>query len=112
MILFTFKAVEEKKKAPTPAVELKARCSSIKIVKAEKKTVDENHPLVLKLKSAGYSVDQSIDAVARSGSLEEALMYLGSGPVEEDDEDELFQISFGRQLSTGESPADSFKMYV
>ena len=56
--------------------------------------VDEYHPGVLELTNAGYSLDQSIDAVARCGSLGSALSYLEETVVTEDDnEDILFSTS-------------------
>ena len=74
-------------------------------MRAEKKTVDENHPVVVQLMSKlNYSMEQSVDAVARYGSLEGALTYLELKDTE--DEDKLFH------FSVAESPDDSFKMYV
>ena len=67
--------------------------------------MDENHPVVVQLMSKlSYSMEQSVDAVARYGSLEGALTYLELKDTE--DEDKLFH------FSVAESPDDSFKMYV
>lgn len=101
----------KEKKAPSRTSEPKHR-SSIKIEQAVRKTVDENHLFVRKCVLAGHSEERSVDAVAKCGSLEDALVYLErANPDEEDEEDELFPTSFRRHLSWEESPGDSFKMY-
>lgn len=50
--------------------------------------VDENHPGVVNLVSAGYTVDESIDAMDRCRTEEAALTYLGLAALQQDDEGE------------------------
>lgn len=73
-------------------------------------TVDENHSIVKDLVSAGYTVQQGIDAMEKYGTLEGALDYLGTIDIDEE-EDELFPSTYKPQLSSEDSqPNDTFKM--
>lgn len=104
-------AAVPEKKAPSHKAEPRPRCS-VKIKKAVKKTVDENHPVVLKCVKAGYTMEQSIDAVAKCGSVVDSLSYLARADLDEDDnEAELFPTSNKHHLFPEESPENSFTMY-
>lgn len=82
----------------------------MKIKRAVRDTIDENHPIVLNLVSAGYTVEQSINAVENCGTLEGALDYLGTIDMDEE-EGELFPSNYKPQLSNEDSlPYDTFKM--
>ena len=51
--------------------------------------VDEDHATVKELVSAGYTVDQSIDAVEKFDTLDSAMEYLDQQVLDEDDEQDL-----------------------
>lgn len=55
------------------------------IDKTAKETVDENNAMVVDLVSAGYSIDESIDAVDKYGTLEAALTHLEMDEEEEEE---------------------------
>lgn len=73
------------------------------IEKAAKEAIDENNAIVADLVSAGYTLEQSIDAVDRYGTLEAALDHLGEEDGEEDDEPEVIPSLSSRQFSRDES---------
>jgi hypothetical protein len=50
--------------------------------------VDENHSAVIALVSLGYGKEQSIDAIAKYGTLEKAMDHMADTSDEEDGEDE------------------------
>lgn len=84
----------------------------MKIEAATRDTIDENHFVVKDLVSAGFSAEQSIDAVEKYGTLEAALSYLEVDDMEEEEEvgKELFS-STHKQLSREDSqPEDTFVM--
>ncbi len=62
----------------------------IAVVESEmQEQVDENHPVVQDLVSAGYTVEQSIDAVEKYEILDAAMDYLDQQALDEDDEKDL-----------------------
>jgi hypothetical protein len=70
------------------------------IEKATKEAVDEDHAVVVELVSAGFTVEQSIDAVDRYGTLEAALSYLEEDEEREDeDEAGVIPVPHSRQFS-------------
>lgn len=76
----------------------------IVIEKAPEEIVDENNPIVLKLKSAGYTLEQSIDAVDKYGELKAALEYLEmEQEVEMEDEPDVIAVPQDRQISREDS---------
>ncbi len=64
--------------------------------------IDENNSVVVDLVSAGYSVQESIDAVDKYGTLEAALSYL---EMDDDDQEEngVILTSNQRQFSREDS---------
>lgn len=74
-------------------------CQIIRIERVIKEPIDENNSLVIKLMSAGYTVDQCIDAVDRCGSLEYALNYLELPEDDVDIEKDLIPTSSHSQFS-------------
>lgn len=89
--------------SPMPAL-------GMKIKRTVRDTIDENHSVVKNLVSAGYTVEQSINAVENCGTLEGALDYLGTVDMDEE-EGELFPSAYKPQLSNEDSqPYDTFKM--
>lgn len=86
--------------------------SSISIVTIEsamQEPVDEHHGVVQDLVSAGYDVEQSIDAVEKRETLEAAMEYLDQQVVDDDDEQVLIPSGrgFNQQSSHDE---DDYKM--
>ena len=76
----------------------------IMIEKTAEETVDENNPIVLDLVSAGYTVEQSIDAVEKYRTLEAALNYLETGgEVEEEGEPDVISVLQHQQISREDS---------
>lgn len=72
-----------------------------------KEPIDEKHPNVSALVEADYTVEQSIDALSKCGTLEAALDYLGTMSASEDEEsDEQMDLipSAGCQFSHDEDP--------
>lgn len=66
--------------------------SSFEIVTVEsemQEQVDEHHPVVQDLVSAGYTIEQSIDAVEKYETLDPAMEYLEQQVLEADDERDL-----------------------
>lgn len=85
----------------------------IRIKNVVKEPVDENDSAVMDLVSAGYSVDQSIDAVARFGTLEAALNHLETLVEEDEDvETDLFPTAFNYQLSREDSQGENMDWYI
>lgn len=76
--------------------------------------VDENNSVVKELVAAGYSVEQSIEAVEKRETLDAALGYLEELAIEEIEEDngrDLIPYAYKQQLSREDSqPVDDFKM--
>lgn len=75
--------------------------------------VDEDHAVVKELVSAGYPVDQSIDAVEKFDTLESAMEYLDQQVLDEDDERDLIPSgpSYKRQASNDDQVfLEDFKM--
>ena len=64
--------------------------------------INRNHPVIQQLCSAGYTEEQSIDAVERCETLDRALKYLMSAELGDEKENEgVFQTATrGRQDST------------
>lgn len=78
----------------------------IEIEEAFREAVDEDHSVVKDLVLAGYSLEQSIDAVENYGTLDAALEYLGTIYLDEEETD-LFS-NYQPQLSHEDSqPNDS-----
>ena len=99
--------------ATTPVQKLS--CSGI--IKREasiQELVDEHHPVVKDLISAGYTVQQSIEAVEKCETLDASLNYIELLAVEDDDDEEEVEDlipSYKHQLSREDShPQDDFKM--
>ena len=66
--------------------------SSFEIVTVQsemQEPVDENHAVVQDLISAGYAVEQSIDAVEKFETLEAAMEYLDQLVLDEDNEKDV-----------------------
>ena len=62
--------------------------------------IDRNHPVVQQLCSAGFTEEQSIDAVERYETLDKALNCLMSAGLEEEDEGVFQTAAPGRQDSS------------
>lgn len=76
--------------------------------------MDENNSTVIDLVSAGYTVEQSIDAVDKYGTLEAALSYLEMSAEEENEgqsETTCIPLPCKRQLS-GEEDDFNIDWYV
>ena len=71
------------------------------IEKAAKEAIDENNAIVADLVSAGYTLERSMDAVDRYGTLDAALEHLGE--EEEDDEPGVIPSLNSRQYSREDS---------
>ena len=82
------------------------------IQSAIQEPVDEDNSVVKDLIGAGYSMEQSINAVERCETLEGALEYLGELVLdEEEDERDLIPSTYKHQFSREDSqPVDDFKM--
>lgn len=80
----------------------------IKIERIAKEPVDEKHPAVIELVKAGYSEKQSIDAIAKYGTLEAAMDHMADTSDEEDDANEEPDLipSVTRQFSREDSLPD------
>jgi hypothetical protein len=66
----------------------------------DKEAVNEDHAVVKELISADFTVEQSIDAVNRCGTLEPALDYLEQGKEREDkDEAGVIPVPQSHQFS-------------
>lgn len=63
--------------------------------------VDENHPIVKELISAGYTVERSLDAVDKYETLDAAMNYLDQQDLDEDEEKDLipFRPGYNQQAS-------------
>ena len=91
-------------------LQKKPRSRIINIETVIQEPVDENHSVVIDLLSAGYSLEESIDAVERcetndpARTLESAMEYLAELPAE-DGESDLFP-STQRHLSREDSQDD------
>lgn len=73
--------------------------------------VDENNSVVKDLIAAGYSEEQSIEAVERCGILDAALEYLEEVAMVESEEENESEFIPSTQLSYEDSyPADDFRM--
>ena len=80
----------------------------IRIKNVVKEPVDENDSAVMDLVSAGYTMDQSIDAVARFGTLEAALNHLEALVEEDEDvETDLIPTAFHQQFSRENSQEEN-----
>lgn len=75
--------------------------------------VDENHAIVQDLLSAGYSLEQSIEAVERCETLEAAMAYLDQQILDEDTERDVIpsRPTLIQQTSNDDRPdLDEFRM--
>lgn len=68
------------------------------VEKIVKEPVDENNAAVMDLVAAGFTVEQSIDAVNKCGNLEAALTYLEGCEVD-DYETGIIPLKFSREDS-------------
>lgn len=77
----------------------------IVIKKAAKEAIDETNAIVVDLVSAGYTVEQSIDAVDRYGTLEAALTRLEMDEEGEEEEGEagVIPVLYRQQISREDS---------
>jgi hypothetical protein len=73
------------------------------VEKASRELVDENNAIVKDLVSAGYTVEQSIEAVDTYETLEAALDYLEMGEEEEEGEHGVIPIRCNIQISREDS---------
>jgi hypothetical protein len=88
----------------TPSSRSKTTPRIIKIERIAKELVDESHPDVLALVKSGYHEEQSIDAIAKYGTLEKAMDHMADTSDEEEDEEESDLIpSTMRQFSREDS---------
>lgn len=101
----------ENKIKRSPMVTGSASYNITTIESVMQEPIDEDHPIVQDLVSAGYSVEESIDAVERCETLEEALAYLERKAYEEDGGEAEGVLGLSVQLSREDSlPMDDFKM--
>lgn len=94
-------------------IALSPHSSAPKIVvvdMAAKETIDENNATVVDLVSAGYTVEQSIDAVDRYGTLEAALNHLEMDEVDEEAEAGVIPVPYYDQQLSREDSQDSNNM--
>lgn len=70
-------------------MEVSASFDIITVQSEMQEPVDEDHAVVKELVSAGYTVDQSINAVEKFDTLESAMEYLDQQVLDEDDEQDL-----------------------
>lgn len=70
--------------------------------------VNEDHPVVKELVSAGYDLDKTIGAVEKCGTLPASLEYLDQQVIDENDEKELISSKPGYHQQT--SIDDQFQM--
>lgn len=64
------------------------RSGIVKIERPVREPVTENNPIVLDLVKANYSVEQSIAAVVKCGTLDAALVYLEESVIQDENSDE------------------------
>ena len=76
----------------------------VTVEKTIREPVDENNSIVLDLVNAGFSMDMSVDAVAKYETLEAALEHLEMMEQEGDEEEErVIPVSYKTQLSREDS---------
>lgn len=81
----------------------------IKTQKAIKQPVNENHPDVLALVAAGYTVEASIQAISKNKSVGAALEFLGeSSGSDADGEMDVIPVSKEHKLSHGDFHQEIF----
>lgn len=84
-----------------------------RIEKGITEPVDESNSAVIELVKAGYTLEQSVEAVEKHRTLEASLEFLEKSVFDEDDEEvevDLIPTSSSNQLTREESQPDGFKM--
>jgi histone H3/H4 len=101
----SFSIDSAQKKVSTPSSSHgKKPIPRIPIQRIAKELVDESHPAVLALVKSGYSAKQSIDAIAKYGTLQKAMDHMADTSDEDEDEEESDPIpSTMRQFSREDS---------
>lgn len=87
--------------------------SSFDIVTVEsemQEQVDENHPIVQDLVSAGYTVEQSIDGVEKYETLDATMEYLEQQVLDEDNEADLIPSGRSYNQQSSNDALEDLKM--